>query len=293
MWKLYNNYPKYSGNNTTINRLSFLLKLPITKNIKNFLIGIHLYKFGSLVINQNLIFGVIVGGTDIYQNFPIDIIKQTLIEAKFIICFNNYMKINLIQYGDFNDKIFLIPQSVHPKINLFLLNQNVFNDIYLKKKYEKVFLFLGNLRPIKDPFYLKNIFDYLYQTKGYLLVFIGDIGEYNIDSFDNGYFYYGTLPYKLALSQIKYCDGLINSSINEGMSNSILEALYMGCPVFARSNEGNNSIKNIFLYDDPLELIELLQKPTKKQSINGIIDNVLTYHSFTEKYLYQKIFKNI
>jgi glycosyltransferase involved in cell wall biosynthesis len=158
------------------------------------------------------------------------------------------MKINLIKYGDFNDKIFIIPQSVHPKINLFLSNQNVFNDIYLRKKYEKVYLFLGNLRPIKDPFYLKNVFDYLYQTKGYLLVFIGDIGEYNIDSFDNGYFYYGTLPYKLALSQIKYCDGLINSSINEGMSNSILEALYIGCPVYARSNEGNNSIKNIFFY---------------------------------------------
>lgn len=291
MWKLYYNSLPFSGNLTTIKRLSFLLKLPIINKIEDYIIGIHLFKFGSKVINQNLNFGIIIGGTDIYCNFPIDIIKQVLIESKFIICFNNKMRLSLFRFGDFSNKIYIIPQSVHPKINIYLTKKNIFNDIYLRKKYNKVFLFLGNLRPVKDPFYLKQVFDHLYQTKGYLLVFIGDIGEYNIDLFDKGYYYYGTLPYKLAISQLQFCNGLINTSFNEGMSNAILESLKIGCPVYACNNPGNSSIKNVIIYENPLDLIKLLEKPTKELINKGKIESVLTYHAFTEKFHYKNILK--
>ena len=47
MYYIYNQSIKYSGNNTTLTRLSKILNLPTTNIIKDKIIGIHAYKFGK------------------------------------------------------------------------------------------------------------------------------------------------------------------------------------------------------------------------------------------------------
>jgi hypothetical protein len=288
MWKLYNNYEKTSGNLTTINRLSILLNLPLTNKIENNIIGIHAIKFGLKVFDKNINYGLIIGGTDVYDleyfsniNF-IDILNN----SKFIVVFNNYIYKIIYKLTE-NNNIFIIKQSFIP---LTLKNQpNLLLKVHKEKPYNKVFLFIGNLRKIKDPFYLKPVFDYLYENYKYLLVFIGNNDEYQLELFNGGYYYFGSLNYKLTLTQLLFCDGLINSSINEGMSSSIIEAMYYKIPVYARNNEGNSVFNNILLYTDPIDFISKLNIDTRKITNDAKIEYYLEHNIYTERFKYNKI----
>ncbi len=95
MFKIYNKYNKFTGNNTTLERLSKLLNLPITTKIENNIIGIHAYKLGKLVIDKGLTYILIIGGTDIninvYNKEKYEIMKKAINQAKFIVTFNDYI----------------------------------------------------------------------------------------------------------------------------------------------------------------------------------------------------------
>jgi len=288
-WKLYNGYEKNSGNLTTINRLSILLKLEITNEIEDNIIGIHIIKFGLKVYDKKINYGLIVGGTDIYDeaNFLYNR-KEVLDNAKFIVVFNKYMLNRVLNLSD-NQNVFEIKQSFIP----ITINKtpNLLLNVYQERPFKKVYLFIGNLREIKDPFYLKNVFDYLYEKYKYLLVIIGNNDNYDKSLFTNGYYYLGSLDYKLTLTQLLYCDGLINSSINEGMSSAIIEALYYKVPVFARENEGNCAFENIIIYNSPDHLMNILMYNFDYNQIinNGKIEYLLNHHPLTEKFKYESI----
>ena len=109
LYRIYQNESKInknSGNNTTLLRLSKLINFPnlikFTDKIQNHIIGIHAYKFGKDILEanknifpKNLKFILITGGTDL--NIDINdpnkepIIRETIINAQFIICFNIFM----------------------------------------------------------------------------------------------------------------------------------------------------------------------------------------------------------
>ena len=92
-FKIYNDSIKNSGNNQTLNRLSNILYLPITNRIENNIIGINAYKFGKKVINKNINYILIIGGTDINIDFQNSEKRKIIIEALrqslVIICFTN------------------------------------------------------------------------------------------------------------------------------------------------------------------------------------------------------------
>ena len=71
-------------------------------------------------------------------------------------------------------------------------------------------------------------------------------------------------------------DGLVNTSIEEGMSSSILEAMKLSCPVYARSNCGNLAIiqhlYSGFIFEKPEEFEDLIKLPTK-----DVVNNALNY----------------
>jgi hypothetical protein len=293
-WKLYNNYDNYSGNNTTINRLSLLLKLPITNNIEDYIIGIHIIKFGLKVFDKNINYGLIIGGTDIYDiKYNLYNRKDVLDNAKFIVVFNNYMYHKILGLT-INKNIFIIRQSFIPmSYNILNNTPNLLLKVNEEKPFNKVFLFIGNLRKIKDPFYLKNAFDFLYENYKYLLVFIGDNNDYDISLFNGGYYYLGALDYQLTLTQLINCNGIINSSIDEGMSSVIIEALYYKVPVFARNNEGNLSFDNIFIYENSEDFLDLILQ-VNDEEINylvnlGKIECCLNHNPITEKLKYKSI----
>jgi len=239
-FKIYNDSIKNSGNNQTLNRLSNILYLPITNRIENNIIGINAYKFGKKVINKNINYILIIGGTDINIDFQNSEKRKIIIEALrqslVIICFTSYFRKKILELNINNNKIFIIKQSV-PKL--------ICSDFNLKKHLninpEKIFLIVGNLRPVKNQMMLNNLFKFLYNNYNYVLVIIGDIisGEY---SFPEGVYHIKGVNKNIVYSCIKQSDGLINTSLSEGMSLAIIEAMKLKCIVYAI-----NTIHNRFL----------------------------------------------
>ena len=295
MYQIYNNSLEYSGNESTLNRLNKILSSinrsnSLTNKIEDKLIGIHAYKFGKLVYNKKIDYMLIIGGTDINEDVN-DVSKKKIIiksieNAKQIICFNIFLY-NKVKYlcPKIDNNIKIIPQSVEE----FPINKE-FNLIQIikektRKTYNKIYAMVGNIRSVKDPFYLESIFNFKLKEKNYLLVLLGSIIEddlvinetdnfIKLDPIDSIYL-------KSFYSQI---DGLINCSKSEGMSGSILEAMFYGCPVYARNIEGN-----IALIEDQVTGYIFSEKP-----IDNVIHNarqyVLKNHSYQkEEDSYKKI----
>jgi glycosyltransferase involved in cell wall biosynthesis len=305
MYKIYNNSLEYSGNNSTLNRLNKILSLingknSFTNKIEDKLIGIHAYKFGKLVYDKEIDYILIIGGTDVNEDVndsnKKNIIIKSIENAKYIICFNNFLY-NKVKFlcPKIDNKIKIIPQSVeelpvNKEFNLMKIIKNKTG-----KEYSKIYAMVGNIRSVKDPLYLEKIFNS--KLKNYLLILLGNVIEdglvinetdnfIKLDPIDSIYL-------KSFYSQI---DGLINCSKSEGMSGSILEAMFYGCPVYARNIEGNIALIEDqvtgYIFSEPEEIIELFENP-----IDNIIINARQYisesHSFKlEEDLYKKFYFN-
>ncbi|MGH9804470.1 MAG: glycosyltransferase [Candidatus Acidiferrales bacterium] len=118
------------------------------------------------------------------------------------------------------------------------------------KEGEFLFLWPGGIRVVKDPMFLLHAFSRLRARQpGARLLFVGPILERG----------YGR-RFRVALRRIQgaayrpavaprampglyaAADAVVNSSISEGMSNSLLEAMADGVPVLARANAGNRAV---------------------------------------------------
>ena len=132
MYSIYNNSSEFSGNNTTMTRLSKILNLPIVNKIKDRIIGIHAYKFGKQVIDKNLDYILIIGGTDInidyYNSDKRKIIIKAILQAKYVVTFNNVYRYTLrLNFGI--DNIVAIPQSVNfEEPNYFNLRKFLYDN---------------------------------------------------------------------------------------------------------------------------------------------------------------------
>ena len=296
MFSIYNKSINFSGNNTTLNRLSNILNIPITTKIKNNIIGIHAFKFGNLVLNKNINFILIIGGTDLNIDIHDDnkkaIIKNVCHQAKYIITFNNYLLEETIKYTNISkDKIFVIPQSIK-KINI---KSNFEIKLYCMNKFNlykinKIFIMVGNIRKIKDVLFLEKSFRILSDQNIYLFIF----GN-NLDNIKptKGIYFAGPLNYQKILASYSQVDGLINTSISEGMSISILEAMINKCPIYARNNKSNLDLithnENGFVFKNNIEFKILINKNTDnivENSYNYVLKN---HNEENEKKLYKKL----
>ena len=299
-------YLKYSGNISTISRISKYFnnsKIIFTNQIQNInfnsddlIIGLHAFKSGKYLIDRKLNFYIIVGGTDLNCDFfdseKKEIILKVLNQSKKIIVFNQYQKEILLNL-EFNDKIYIIPQSIG--------NLEIDKDFNLKKylnidSNKKVFLIVGNLRRVKDPFFLLNSFKYFYEKYNDNFVYIGNI----LESFEVNYnwiHHINGLDQNSTYAAIKDCNGLINTSISEGMSITILEAMKLGVPVYARINNSNEFIikNNIngFLFKTVSEFNKIFEI-NRNKNIEKIINTASSmvneiYNLENEKKAYSEI----
>jgi len=118
------------------------------------------------------------------------------------------------------------------------------------KEGEILFLWPGGIRAVKDPLFLLRAFSMLHARQPRTrLLFVGPILE-------SGY----GRRFRAALRKVEgaayrpavaprempalyaAADVVVNSSISEGMSNSLLEAMAAGVPVLARDNAGNRAV---------------------------------------------------
>lgn len=295
-YKIYDNSINFSGNQTTLNRLSEILKLEITNKIEDNIIGIHAYKFGSkleehykqLKTNKKINFILILGGTDIYEYLNCDkyydTIYRTIKDSKYIISFNEFMKHHIIaKFNIDENKIKIIPQSV-PKLiiekyDFYNINSNILN-------YNKKFIMVGNLRQVKEPSFLFNYFE---KSKNYCLIMIGKMLDIKYKFPKNVYHVDGLCKPKIYSIMTK-SDGLINTSKSEGQSISILEALKLKCPVYVRNIEGNSAIikhgYNGYIFNNQEDFLNIVNLTTENIIKNGY-NYVNKYHNIDieiEKY---------
>jgi len=118
------------------------------------------------------------------------------------------------------------------------------------KESEFIFLWPGGVRRVKDPFFLLRAFSRL--TGRYpqaRLLFVGPILERDYGR----RFLHAVKQVPGARGQVAVvarampgvyaaADAMVNSSLSEGMSNAVLEAMAMGVPVLARAIEGNRAL---------------------------------------------------
>tara|TARA_B110000208_G_C11733445_1_gene417250 strand:+ start:101 stop:991 length:891 start_codon:yes stop_codon:yes gene_type:complete len=295
MYTIFQNAPKYSGNRKTLNRLSKLLNLEKTKYLLDNIIAINAYKFGLVRKQQDINYIIIVSGTDINFEKNKDpekykIVLNTLQNAKYIVVFSPYMYDIIDKNYNLNmSKVHIIPQSIPKKLKSS--NYNLRERLPIKNK--KIFLSVGNLRNVKRPDYL---FDFFKKSKKYVYIIIGNILEGTYD-FPNNVYHIGGLRQRDIYACIKSADALINTSISEGMSVSILEAMKLKCPVYAYRNKGNLSIVKDgftgYIFDDLRSFKFIIKLPTKK-IINNAYDYVYVKHSTKmECYNYLKLLDHV
>lgn len=292
MYFIFDQTIKYSGNKHTLIRLSKILNIERTRLPLNNLIAINSYTFGLIKKNNCCNYIIIVSGTDV--NFDIhkepdkfSIVFQTLKSAKYVVVFSKYLYTIVHKlYNITPTKIKIIPQSI-PKC-LKICKQPIKNFIP-KLINKKFFVSVGNLRPIKRPDYL---FSFFKKSKKYSLVIIGDIIE-GTYVFPKNVYHIGPLRRKEVYACMKRSCGLINTSLSEGMSLSILEAMKLKCPIYAFNNRGNRSIIkhgfNGLLFYNIRSFKFIIKQSTKKIIINAY-DYVYIKHSMRlEKYEYLKL----
>lgn len=150
----------------------------------------------------------------------------------------------------------------------------------------KIIVFTATVRKIKDITYtLKTIAKMLHTkyAKVYFLHF-GQVVEQDyyqayqahlqeiylqFPGISQRFKYQGQIEFESYLSALKECNILLNSSITEGTSSAIVEAMANQVPVIARSNEGNLQLiqdgVNGFVYEDLAQfekkLAQLLDSP--------------------------------
>lgn len=282
--------------------------------------GIHAFRAGRLLIKQEQIpFIIIFGGTDINEHInqedKKEIMEEACKKAKYLICFTEAIKQKAIK--NFNniksEKLKIISPSIFPpnfelannSLSNYCKNQpiscNNFKELIGIRQTDKLFILPCGIRPVKDPLFLVNCFLHNNQNnddiQSYLLI-VGPI-------LDDGYFkllelqikdnknviYYPNLQQNIFYGALLECESSVNSSLSEGLSNALLESLYLKVPIIARNIEGNRNVIihefNGLLYDTPDEFFECAKKLEDIHFRKQIIDNGYQYvhsnHSVTSE----------
>jgi glycosyltransferase involved in cell wall biosynthesis len=226
---------------------------------------IHYYRFAKWLeetgTNIKVPYIITSGGTDVNVNLTnpteLSLMKSTLFNADYITVFTNDAKQKLLEQApQLRNKIQIIPQSV------WIPTGYTDNNVELPEGSPKLLLPAG-LRPVKDVLYLreallalKNSFPNLqFVIAGPIL---DEITYQEVEAFverNKWVHYVGEIPLEMMANLYQWTDYVLNTSISEGQSSALLEAMSMGKIIMARKNAGNQSIINDkvngILYDNP------------------------------------------
>jgi len=198
-------------------------------------------------------------------------LSYMLQRSSAVITFNSFARALLLEiFPAFSEKVHIIPQAVE----LMTRNESR-NSIRNKYEYTErdvIILLAGGIRSIKNLDYaLDACFEIEKQTPHIKLILAGPvIGQDNADHiFGKGkklncFSYLGELSQHETRRLMYASDIFLNTSISEGMSGAILEAMAESLPVIATRNSGNAALvdnnKNGFLVllNDQEDLIEKL-----------------------------------
>lgn len=280
---------KYSGNYQTALRISKYFnnsKLhhcddnisQLELNEFNHVIAIHLNKCYNFLKKINISYTIIFSGTDCdyYQLIQPDIYKDIINKATNIVTFNLDMKDRINYIYNPMKKITIIPQAVDIQ----------YDKIEIKE--QDYYVWVGKLRKIKNPELLFKIAE---SNTDINYIMIGDTdSDYKDYEFPSNIKYLGAQDRNTVINYICNSNGLINTSLEEGMSDAVLSAMALGIPVLVKNNSGNRSIvtdKTGYLFNnrDDFNKIKLIPK----KSLNAKI-YIHNNHNLSNEHIeYQKI----
>jgi len=162
---------------------------------------------------------------------------------------------------------------------------------------ERSFLWLGGLRKVKAPSFLLPVIG---KIKGTYIVAGPEMEPNSADflkdpSAPANARYLGALSHESAIDLIRACTAVVNTSVSEGLSQTILESMIIGKPVLARDNDGNRNVvehgKTGWLFKTPDEFLELVNALTdedfRRAGRQGRAKAIEKYSIEAEKAAYQ------
>ncbi|XP_040010375.1 glycosyltransferase 1 domain-containing protein 1 isoform X1 [Xiphias gladius] len=221
-------------------------------------LAIHLFRAGRLLLDIQVPFGVIFGGTDINEDVKVAqkraVMEQVLLKARFAVAFTDKLKAEAELFLlSQSSKIYVQPQGIQTEVTEkfcwaeFLRSSGVTSEHMDKMR---VFLLVCGLRRVKDPLYLVKVFsEWHCDNPLNVLVIIGPkidpvltVEVEAVVKRTAGVFLAQERSQQELHAAMKRCFAVVNSSISEGMSAAILEAMDLGVPVLARDIPGNAAV---------------------------------------------------
>ncbi|KAM4808128.1 glycosyltransferase 1 domain-containing protein 1 [Rhinophrynus dorsalis] len=277
-------------------------------------LAIHLYKAGRFLLGNNIPFGVIFGGTDINEDIKNEekyrVMGAVLEEARFAVAFTHEIKETAeANWPHSKHKMHIQPQGILTKPSAsfswkgFLKNAGIQNN----SEHLHLFLLICGLRRVKDPLYLAETFaEWHKRDPNVHLAIIGPTVDpvftkevkAKLDIID-GIYLIEEIPQADLQAVVRRCYAVVNSSVSEGMSAAILEAMDLEVPVLARDIPGNAAIikheETGLLFSSPQEFVQLskrlMSEPAlKRRIISNAKQYVKTNHSWKlERENYQNL----
>uniref|UniRef100_A0A8I5YL03 Glycosyltransferase 1 domain-containing protein 1 n=3 Tax=Pongo abelii TaxID=9601 RepID=A0A8I5YL03_PONAB len=263
-------------------------------------------------------FGVIFGGTDVNEDAnqaeKNTVMGRVLEEARFAVAFTESMKeMAQVQWPHAKGKIYVQSQGIATTPNA-AFNWNTFlqrSEINQSADNLHIFLLICGLRQVKDPLYLVDAFSEWHQEEPnvYLVILGPEVDpvftrevKANVKR-AAGVRLIGEMPQEDLHAVVKNCFAVVNSSVSEGMSAAILEAMDLEVPVLARNIPGNAAMVKHevtgLLFSNPQEFVHLAKRLVsdpaleKEIVVNGK-EYVRMYHSWqVERDTYQQLIRKL
>ncbi|XP_070572608.1 glycosyltransferase 1 domain-containing protein 1-like [Ptychodera flava] len=242
------------------------------------IVAIHAFRSGRLLMECSIPYGIVLGGTDVNEHYKnmekMDTMTKAVNKSRFVVAFSKAMrKQTLNLWPDIEDKVYQQPQAVITEPSLtFSFKDHLYHQCNISQD-SLIFLLVAGIRPVKDPLYVVNAFAKWHRNnRNCHFVIVGpaidaDLTEKVKSTMKEltGVHIIPALPQPDVQAAMSQSYALVNSSLSEGMSGAILEAMDLGVPVIARDIPGNTAIvqhnKTGLIFDTPqvfIEQVELL-----------------------------------
>ncbi|XP_052334711.1 glycosyltransferase 1 domain-containing protein 1 isoform X2 [Oncorhynchus keta] len=243
-------------------------------------IAIHLFKGGRLLLDTQVPFGVVFGGTDINEDVKVEqkraVMEQVLLKARFAVAFTDKLKAEAeVFLLSQSSKIHVQPQGIKTEAaqsfcwSEFLRRSGVSGE---DVEDLHVFLLVCGLRRVKDPLYLLEAFsEWHTENPLVVLIIIGPkidpVFTEEVEAISKrsaGVYLAQERSQEELHAAMRRSAALVNSSVSEGMSAAILEAMDLEVPVVARDIPGNTAVVQHevtgLLYSSPQEFVRVSQR---------------------------------
>ncbi|XP_044051680.1 glycosyltransferase 1 domain-containing protein 1 isoform X7 [Siniperca chuatsi] len=284
-------------------------------------LAIHLFRAGRLLLDIQVPFGVIFGGTDINEDVKVEqkrvVMEQVLLKARFAVAFTDKLKeeAELFLLSQ-SSKIYVQPQGIQTEVTKKFCWTEFLRSLGVSSEHVdelRVFLLVCGLRRVKDPLYLLEVFsEWHCENPLNVLVIIGPkvsthvlidpvltVEVEDVVKRTAGVFLAQEKSQQELHAAMKRCFAVVNSSVSEGMSAAILEAMDLEVPVLARDIPGNAAVVQHdftgLLYSSPQEFVHQSQRLSSDHELRErVVKNgklyVEVHHSLKqERETYQRL----